>query len=62
MKAYVDRDTCIGCGLCPEICPEIFKMEDDGKAVASKNEIAENLITNAKEAEEQCPVTAIIVE
>ena len=40
MKAYVDKDTCIGCGLCPEICPEIFKMEDDGKAVASKNEVA----------------------
>lgn len=62
MKAYVDKDTCIGCGLCPEICPEIFKMEDDEKAVASKDEVAENLVSSAKEAEEQCPVTAITVE
>lgn len=62
MKAYVDKDTCIGCGLCPEVCPEIFEMKDDGKAEASKNEIPENLITSAKEAEEQCPVTAITVE
>ena len=62
MKAYVDKDTCIGCGLCPEVCPEIFEMEDDGKAVASKNEVPENLLTSAKEAEEQCPVTAISIE
>ena len=26
MKAVVD-DTCVACGLCPEICPEVFKLE-----------------------------------
>ena len=62
MKAHVDKDTCIGCGLCPEICPEIFEMEDDGKAVASTDEVPENLESSAKEAEEQCPVAAITVE
>jgi len=62
MKAYVDKDTCIGCGLCPEVCPEVFEMEDDGKAVASKVEVPENLLASAKEAEEQCPVTAISIE
>ena len=62
MKAHVDKDTCIGCGLCPGICPEIFEMDDDGKAVASTDEVAEKLVSSAKEAEEQCPVAAIIVE
>ena len=62
MKAYVDKDTCIGCGLCPGVCPEIFQMEDDGKAVASPDEMAENLVSSAKEAEDQCPVSAISVE
>jgi ferredoxin len=62
MKAHVDKDTCIGCGLCPGICPEIFEMEDDGKAVASTGEVAENLESSTKEAEEQCPVGAITVE
>ena len=62
MKAFVDKDTCIGCGLCPEVCPEIFQMEEDGKAVASPDEVPENLVESAKEAEEQCPVGAIIVE
>ncbi|MGH4125523.1 MAG: ferredoxin [Clostridium sp.] len=62
MKAHVDKDTCIGCGLCPEVCPEIFQMEEDGKAVASLDEVAENLVSSAKDAEEQCPVAAISVE
>ena len=62
MKACVDKDTCIGCGLCPEVCPEIFKMDDDGKAVASQGEVTEDLVSSAKEAEDQCPVSAITVE
>ena len=62
MKAYVDKDTCIGCGLCPEVCPKVFKMDDDGKAVASKDEVPEKSINSSKDAEEQCPVSAITVE
>lgn len=36
MKAYVDKDTCIGCELCTQICPDVFSMDDDGKSVAKK--------------------------
>ena len=32
MKAKIDRDGCIGCGMCTEICPEVFEMADDGLA------------------------------
>lgn len=62
MKGFVDKDTCVGCGLCPTICSEIFEMDDDGKAKASENEIADKLVESAKDAEEQCPVEAIIVK
>ena len=62
MKGFVDKDTCVGCGVCTAICPEIFEMGDDGIAEASENEIAGNLIESAKDAEEQCPVSAITVE
>ncbi|MEN6412949.1 MAG: ferredoxin [Veillonellales bacterium] len=62
MKGFVDKDTCIGCGLCPGICPEIFAMDDDGKAKALAREITDDIIVNAKDAEMQCPVSAIKVE
>jgi ferredoxin len=62
MKAIVDKDTCIGCGLCPSVCPEIYQMEDDGKAVASEEEVPEDLKDSAREGAEQCPVDAIAIE
>ncbi len=62
MRAHVDKDICIGCGLCPDICPEVFSMDDDGKAIASAEEIPEDVIDSAKEAEESCPVEAIKIE
>ena len=62
MKGYVDQDTCIGCGLCAGMSPEIFEMNDDGKANASEDEISDILLDSAREAEEGCPVSAITIE
>jgi len=62
MKGFVDKDTCLGCGICPGICPEIFAMDDDGKAMASNKEITKELLESAKEAEMQCPVSAITLK
>lgn len=70
MKAFVDKDACISCGLCPSLCPEVFEMQEDGKAGVcdngnegvTKNVVTEELLSSAKEAEEACPVDAISVE
>lgn len=62
MKAKVDKDTCIGCGLCPSLCPEVFSMDDDGKAVAISGEVPEGEQDASKEAEESCPVDAISID
>ena len=32
MKAIVNQDTCIGCGLCISTVPEVFEVNADGKA------------------------------
>jgi len=61
MKAYVDKDTCISCGLCPSLCPEVFEMEDDGKAGVTTEVVPADAEGSAKEAEESCPVNAISV-
>ena len=61
MKAKVDKDTCTGCELCVDTCPDIFYMDGD-TASAKDMEIPAELEASAKEAEEGCPVDAIIVE
>ena len=58
MKFFVN-DNCIGCGLCPSVCGEVFSMTDEGVAVARETETAGEAMRCALEAEEQCPVNAI---
>jgi len=62
MKAVVDRETCIGCGLCESTCPDLFVMDDEEKAKVIVEEIAKQAEECAKQAAEECPVTAITVE
>ena len=62
MRAFVDRDSCIGCEACVGICPEVYSMDDEGISVAIDKEIAADLLESAEEAMECCPVSAITVE
>ncbi len=62
MKAYVDDGLCIGCGTCPEVCPEVFHMTDEGIAHAIDGNIPESVYGKAKQAQESCPVEAIDID
>ena len=61
MKAIVDQDTCTGCGLCTEDCPEVFEM--DGEVARAKDdEVPEAAVEKCRQAAEDCPVEAISIE
>ncbi len=61
MKAVVDKDGCISCGLCCELCSEVFRMGDDELAEAYAD-VTNETLSSAKEAEDSCPVSVITVE
>ena len=58
MRAYVDQELCIGCGLCTSIAPDVFAMNADGKAEAVSDTTDANG-ESVKQAIEGCPVAAI---
>ena len=62
MKVTVNKDACIGCGACSQICPVFGFNDAEGHAtVAAPEEIEANKAT-VIEAQESCPTSAIIVE
>jgi ferredoxin len=61
MKVTVDEETCIGCGLCAETCPEVFELNDD-KVSVKVDEVPKDVVDSCREAVENCPVEAIQIE
>ena len=57
-RVVVDQDTCIGCGTCESICPEVFQLneETDTSEVIMPEGGPEDLIEDAIDS---CPVEAI---
>ena len=55
---YIVEEECIACGMCQEICPEVFRLDDEKDvAVILKPEGGpEDLI---QEAIDSCPVECI---
>ncbi len=62
MKAIVDQDECISCGACIDICPEVFRWNDDDKAAAYTNPVPEDVQDSCKDAADSCPTDAITIE
>ncbi|MEN6428114.1 MAG: ferredoxin [Phycisphaerales bacterium] len=60
MRARVTEE-CIACGRCIDISPEVFEM---GEAIAQVkvDEIPEEFEAATREAADDCPVSAIVVE
>ena len=62
MKADIDQDGCVSCGLCVETCPEVFRMGDDGPAEVYVETVPSDAESSASEAQDNCPVSVITVE
>ncbi|WP_024804550.1 ferredoxin [Nocardia sp. BMG51109] len=62
MKATVDDDRCRGHGVCLGLCPEVFNLTDDGYAEVLVEDVPPEYEAAAREAEQNCPERAIVLE
>ena len=59
MKLEIE-DFCIRCGICIDICPELYEMDtEEDRIRIPVDEIPENLMEKAKESIRDCAVGAI---
>ena len=61
MRAVVDREGCIECGMCEQTAPDIFSLRE-GKAQVLCGEIPPHCYAEAERAATQCPVLVIHLE
>ncbi len=62
MRVRIDKDLCIGCEACIDICPEVLEIQDDLASLKIEDEIPEDLEEAVREAAEACPSQAIEIE
>ncbi|MDA3866207.1 MAG: ferredoxin [Salinivirgaceae bacterium] len=58
-KVWIEED-CTACGLCEDICPDVFKVEDIAEIVEGSD--IQSYEQEIKEAAETCPVEVIKYE
>lgn len=59
MQVTLDREGCIGCGICAGICPNVFAMAEDGKSEVLGAPGSADDAHHAREAAAACPVNVI---
>ena len=71
VKVRINREECIGCGVCEALCGEVFKLLEDGKSGIveayrksddSQGDVDEKLRDCVENAKESCPVSVISTE
>lgn len=56
----VNEDTCIGCGACQALVPDVFDINDDGFAYVMEDADVEKFEEEVNDAIDGCPTGAIV--
>ena len=61
MKVILNKDLCVGCGLCEENIDSMFRMNGQ-TAELINDEVSEALLVEVRNTIEDCPAEAISLE
>jgi len=62
LRVVANRSACCGYGVCAEICPEIYGLDDNGIVVLKSEWVPAGLEEKAREGAQACPQNALAVE
>jgi len=52
---HVDNSRCCGYGMCADLAPDVFALDDDGFVVAKTTEVPDELMPATEDAVYSCP-------
>jgi ferredoxin len=61
LRVIADRSACCGYGVCAELCPEIYKVDDIGVVALLMDVVPAGLEEKAREGASACPTNALRV-
>jgi ferredoxin len=61
-RVVVDRSRCCGYGLCAQLCPDVYKLDENGLVFVESEAIPVNFEEEAKEGAAACPAEALVIE
>ncbi|NKY54402.1 ferredoxin [Nocardia vermiculata] len=62
MKITVDRDACIGAGMCALTAPHLFDQDDNGTSLVTEPSQAPARHADAERAWLSCPAAAVLLD
>jgi ferredoxin len=59
LKVVINKPACCGYGVCAEICPSIYKLDEHGMVYVDDEIVPDGMESLAQEATDACPQSAL---
>lgn len=62
LKVVINKPACCGYGVCADICPDVYKLDENGIVYVDDVIVPEGMEESAQEGADACPQSAIKLE
>jgi ferredoxin len=59
LKVEINKPACCGYGVCADICPDVFKLDENGIVYVDDEIVPAGLEDLAREGADACPQSAL---
>lgn len=59
LKVIINKPACCGYGVCAEICPAVFKLDENGMVYVDDEIVPAGMEALAQEGADACPQAAL---